>query len=383
MMKKSKKKNKKKQPASAASGSGKAARESGFELMRIFAMLLIIGHHLTLYGGPLTISFSEKLNRYITQFLYLGGPLGVNLFFMLTGYFAVQGTFRLKRLLKIDLAAIFYSVALICVMTFVFKQHNNLYAWVKSFLPISLENYWFITVYAAVFLMSPFFNRLINTLSKAQFIVMALAMMLFMTIIPILNFANATNHFRSYFSIGLNGYFMGAYIKKYPPSFINSKSGAGIMAVISYIALGILSIYSYKYADKMPVWKVYKDVLFRHESVLMVLCSASIFMFFANLKIGSVKWINFIAQAMLGVYMIHECPVFRGCLWGTLLKSNTVLHSKYFMLQSLRIVMTVFICCTAIELLRIYLIEKPLFKLKIFDKLCEAPDKFMNGVNKK
>lgn len=381
-MKKEKKNKKLPVPATIETGSTKAVRESGFELMRIFAMLLIIGHHLTVYGGPLTISFSEKVNRYTTQFLHLGGVLGVNLFFMLTGYFAVQGTFRLKRLLKIDFAAIFYSVALICVMTFAFKQQNNTYTWVKSFLPISLENYWFITIYAAVFLLSPFFNRLINTLSKAQFIVMALVMMMFITIIPILNFANSVNHFRSYFSIGLNGYFMGAYIRKYPPSFLNSKSGAGIMAVISYAALGVLSIYSYKYADTMPVWKVYKEVLFRHESILMILCSASIFMFFANLKIGNVKWINFIAQAMLGVYMIHECPVFRGCLWGTLLKSNTILHSKYFMLQSLRIIMTVFICCTAIELLRIYLIEKPLFKLKVFDKLCEAADKFMNGVNK-
>lgn len=360
----------------------KSERKSSFELIRIFAMLLIIGHHFTIYGGPMTISFSEHVNRYITQFLHLGGVLGVNLFFMLTGYFAVQGSFRMKRLLKINFAAIFYSLSFICVMTFVFKQKNDTYTWVKSFLPVSLGHYWFVTIYAAVFLLSPFFNRLINTLSKAQFTVMAFIMLLFITIIPTLNFAKSANSFRSYFSIGLNGYFMGAYIRKYPPSFLNSKSSAGIMALISYAAMGVLSMYSYRYADTIPVWKVYKEVLFRHESVLMLLCSSSIFMLFANLKIGNIKWINFIAQAMLGVYMIHECPVFRSYLWKTLLKADTILHSKYFMLHSLRIIMTVFICCSAVELLRIYLIEKPLFKLKIFDKLCARADKFMNDVNK-
>lgn len=70
-------------------------RESNFELVRIFAMLMIVAHHLSVHGVQ-QISFDSSylsyangsfFNQLFTCFLIPGGKIGVALFFMITGFF--------------------------------------------------------------------------------------------------------------------------------------------------------------------------------------------------------------------------------------------------------------------------------------------------------
>ena len=50
----------------------------------------------------------------------------------------------------------------------------------------------------------------------------------------------------------------------------------------------------------------------------------------------------------------------------------------WFILYSFGVAFITFVVCSLIELLRIYLIEKPLFKIKLFDKYFKKIDNWMN-----
>lgn len=64
-------------------------RDSNFELLRIIAMLMIIGHHLALYGAPCDDPSYISPNILLCQFIQGGGKLGDNIFILITGYFSI------------------------------------------------------------------------------------------------------------------------------------------------------------------------------------------------------------------------------------------------------------------------------------------------------
>lgn len=91
-------------------------RESNFELLRIIAMLMIVGSHLACHGvqrvleGDLAFVAYKSgsiTNRIFTNFLQPLGDVGVALFFMITGYFLCKKT--RTSIKKVALESAFYS----------------------------------------------------------------------------------------------------------------------------------------------------------------------------------------------------------------------------------------------------------------------------------
>ncbi len=87
-------------------------RESNFELMRIFAMLMIVAHHLAVHGVTSQAFYesSSLLNKAFASFLIPGGTIGVALFFMLSGFFLCKK--EKGSVKKVALEAAFYSFTL-------------------------------------------------------------------------------------------------------------------------------------------------------------------------------------------------------------------------------------------------------------------------------
>ena len=70
----------------------KNSRNASIELLRIIAMLMIVGNHLVYYGvwkEQIWIEGTE-LNRWVVCILFPGGQVGVAVFFIITGYFLVD-----------------------------------------------------------------------------------------------------------------------------------------------------------------------------------------------------------------------------------------------------------------------------------------------------
>lgn len=94
-------------------------RQSSFELIRIIAMLMIIGAHYVGHGilkvrTPEAYSVflsGETINRIISVLYSPGGKIGVALFFMITGYFLANRKDYIPQK-KVVLQSFFYAILL-------------------------------------------------------------------------------------------------------------------------------------------------------------------------------------------------------------------------------------------------------------------------------
>lgn len=77
----------------------KKKRDSGIELLRIFAMLMVIGVHIFVYGGYFDTAREQSgIVWSSAYFMRLFFRPAVNIFIIITGYFMVHSPFDLKSL---------------------------------------------------------------------------------------------------------------------------------------------------------------------------------------------------------------------------------------------------------------------------------------------
>lgn len=59
-----------------------SVRQSNIELLRIIAMVMIVGHHFAVHGWEGGFPYpSISVNRLWIQFIQMGGKIGVNVFY--------------------------------------------------------------------------------------------------------------------------------------------------------------------------------------------------------------------------------------------------------------------------------------------------------------
>lgn len=101
--------------------------------------------------------------------------------------------------------------------------------------------------------------------------------------------------------------------------------------------------------------------LYDMQHLPMLLISFLMFLGFLKINIGYNRIINIISSAVFGVYLIHDNSYVRPFLWKTIF-NNSWFKSNIFIPYSIIVIALVFITCTAIELLRIYVLEKHYMK---------------------
>ena len=142
-------------------------RNSSFELLRIISMFLIVMHHYSFHGGfDFMIPFSMKL--YFVQCLDMGGKLGVNLFVLISGYFLCKSDFKWKRIIKLEVEVIFYSILIGVIFHFLMPERESIKDLIKELTPLMTESYGFYNTYFVMVLFAPFINKFLVSLEKAD-----------------------------------------------------------------------------------------------------------------------------------------------------------------------------------------------------------------------
>lgn len=161
-------------------------RNVNIELLRIFAMLLIVACH-----GIIHINWNVHHYNMVLQqvpgwknafeFLVVQyGQVGVSIFFIISGYFLVKKNFQWKRIFSTWIQTFIYSVGLFVVFFIyyyfqrpdifqpLFTRDNIVSTILWSFIPFTYNSYWFITAYLIMLILSPYINIIVNTASKRE-----------------------------------------------------------------------------------------------------------------------------------------------------------------------------------------------------------------------
>lgn len=321
------------------------SRQSNFELLRIVAMFFIVLYHLGVHSNYSAEMLHSWKGIFVGAYTTLG-KTGVNIFVLISGYFTVTSKFNWKRILKLELQILFYSLAIYAIFVLSGAEAFSWYELLKCALPIIFEEYWFMTSYMIMYLLSPLINLLLKKLSPNVHLILAILLILFQ--VP---FSTAI-HFR-YISTVLwfvTLYILAAYLRLHNEHF--RRNPYWIWATMcATCAVTVVMHY------------VKGHSLFWNYSGLCLTFAFAMFILFRKIKIGNVKWINIVAEGTLGVYLIHDNLSVRPWIWNKLL--NCPMHGELniFPLFALIAVLAIYVVCTAIDLARKYLLEGPFFKL--------------------
>lgn len=135
-------------------------RQSNFELLRIFSMMLILVHHQICHGVQ---SSSSAVFKATDSFAIIG----VDLFILISGYFGIKLTW--KSFLNLAFICMFYKVVHLCVDTFVLGIQHPLYEWIlKPIFVVSRSGGWFVQIYFMLMFISPLLNKALDNLSEKE-----------------------------------------------------------------------------------------------------------------------------------------------------------------------------------------------------------------------
>lgn len=344
-------------------------RKSNFELLRIISMIMIILHHYSYHGGSFNLPIGPA--KYVSQLFFVGGSLGVTLFMLISSYFLIDTKFSIKRILRIWFEIFFYcaGISIICyfakVQTFTYKT------WLQVLLPITFNATWFGIAYLFICFVSPFMNRLINSLSKRNYSALICVLFVFFVAIPTITFPAPQRVCFNVVSWFVCMYFLAGYIKRFSFKVFDNKAFALLVFIVSVLLIWGSEVLFTKLGQTRTFFSGSVTFFTNYDSIFMVLAATSLFMFFKNIDLGSNKLINAISSTAFGVYLIHDNIISRMKMWKEWFNTGSITTPAMLLLHGLFVALVIYAACSVIDWVRIVFIENPLFSIKKFDPYFE------------
>lgn len=339
-------------------------RDSNLELYRIIVMLLIVAHHyvvnsgLTSLGGPISSDPTSARSLFLLLF-GAWGKVGINCFVLITGYFMCKSQITLKKFMKLFLQILFYRIVIGLAFLISSYEPLTLSGILNMLVPIRTVSTGFTSAFLLFFLFIPFLNILVNNMSEKQHIILIGLVSftyIFLGTVPLFS---VTMNYVSWFMVL---YIISSYIRIYPKKIFENTKIWGWASLICII-IASLSVIVCAYISKAIGKSLWYYFVTDSNTLLAVLIGVSTFLFFKNTKIKYSPFINKVSATCFGVFLIHaNSDAMRRWLWKDVLNNVGMYSSDFLILHAVSSVICVFVVCSIIDMIRIKLIETPIFK---------------------
>ena len=290
-------------------------RNQGIDILKMFAMLMVVMLHIMHRGGVTAACAldSHSLKYGIEQLLDTFCMSAVNCFVLATGYIMSRHEFKYSRIFKLWGEVVFYSICMTAIAAFFCPWVQITWRdWIKAVSPIATNQYWFVTMYVALFFTMPFLNQILKTLDKKNLSHLLITGFLLLSFYPAVTGRDlfATHGGFSYL------WFMYLYLVAGAIALnadnIKTKvyvlTGGGIILPIISLVLQVGSArLSKMMGASVGHWVGYSSpTVFALAVVLLVL--------FSKIKVDNesiARIISFVAPSVFGVYVLHDNPLFR------------------------------------------------------------------------
>ena len=366
-------------------------RNSNVEILRIIAIILIIVSHFATHGFLLqdsSVPFSY--NKILLNLFQFGGGIGVNLFVIISSWYMLNSKFTFKKLMKICGATWFYSIIIYLLFAFVLTPETNLNnkTIIYTLFPILLKRNWFITDYILLMLFTPILNIIIKNIDQQTYkklLIGILTISCFIAgfihqILPEIS-ANLSWFIILYLLIG--------YIKNYVDlKFTKSTHNLRvsiIMILVCFLSVVIFNLLGYKLNSGFLL--NHAATFSHYNNIIVLILSIELFLFFIKLPIFNNSIINIVSSTTIGIYLIHDNSLMRPYIWKTIFNVQSFYYNRFLVLYMIFAVLSVFIICSIIDIIRQNTIEKVWMKfinhleygivLNIKNKLININDKIL------
>lgn len=340
----------------------KIKRLNNIELLRIISMLMVLILHYLSFGGFLSKYNDFSVNSMIVWLFESLSFVAVNCYVLICGYFSVNSKFKSEKLIKLFLEVFFYSFLIYISLVLLGKIDFSISMFLKSVFPVALGNYWFITCYVVLYILSPFLNKLITNLSKEEYkrliFIIILVFSLWATFIPNSQTINYGGSYSISWFVCL--YLISGYIRLH----IDLKSIKKSLCMYIYLFCSCINVFAFYTKG---------DFLYNYYSITMLIRAISLFIFFLKIEISNkylAQAISFISPATFGIYLIHENPNIRKFLWNIFTVPIFKLPSWLLILYVLFIPVLLFILFGIIDKLRDFIFSL-FYRSNVYKKIKE------------
>lgn len=345
-------------------------RNVGLDLLRIISMIMVLMLHYLGKGQITNIENVDKMSYIFYSLIESLVIVAVNCYVLISGYFLVKSEFKFKKLFKLWGEVVFYSIMVYLVVIVLGLQKFSIKDAILACFPVITKQYWFITTYMALYILSPFINKLIYALTKEEYkklLIILLVIFSLVSILPSEMLLDKTGGYGIIWFICL--YLIAAYIRLYitKEKIMKYKK----MYIPIYILLGIITtigVLILQYIFEMLNLRDLSLKLLYYNMPLVLIESICLFLFCNTIEIKNKfvqKVILFIAPLTFAVYIIHEQPVLSKLLYTNILYTEICYHNPYSIFIIIGSVLAVFVICIGIEYIRTKLFE-------LIKKICKC-----------
>lgn len=340
----------------------KRTRLSNFELLRIIAMLMIIGTHCISSSHAFEQFVNRSTSYIILTVLQTLCNLGVNLFVLITGYFMVERTkVSMRKPIELLLDVAIYGSALYCVSVLLGLQPFGLSGMVKSVVPLLAGYRWFVKAYIVLYLLIPYINFVVSKLSKRQYVIFLTVLFLLLSVWPTFLPSPPIDDYGYGFVHLIFLYIIGSYLRRFPWEFSTAK-----VLWIFFISFACTEAL-YLFDDvSLPVFSTVQGYVGAYNSVFNILASVSLFQLLSKITFQS-QWVNLFASSAFAVFLIHGDYNIMNYLFNDLLKVPQYYQFSYWPILLITSILAVYIACAIIDMLKRKLLDKPISLL--FDRI--------------
>ena len=325
------------------------------DLLRIVSMLLIILLHSIDHSGVLEQAENCGMPMYFyVRFTYAMCMVCVNIYVMLSGYFMIHSKFRLHKLVTLWMEAVFYGFVLKLLFMASGRDAFSLVSLASCFFPIFTGRYWFLTIYAGMYLVSPFLNILIHAMDKKQHTMLNLCLAVlfsgWISVHPNMKGMNSGGGWGIAWFVVL--YITAAWFRKY---YTPSGKPLRYLAFYFAIPLAVAALQCLLGGAEMAgIFRTVTGNWFRYDSVPAYIMTLALFMAFLNVQIRSEKLsksITAISPLNFGVYLIHAHANVSPWSWE-MLNLPAKMEFPWFPVIQIACVLGIFAVCACMDAVR-------------------------------
>lgn len=364
------------------------SRKSGFELLRIiFIFMIIIAHAIAFSGNEKYCLLKEELsiNNCFSICFSIWGQLGVYGFVALSSYFLTEKSrVKMSKILKIILETYIFCISF-CIIGYIFKIPNfGFKEIIKEILPFGNYQYWFINVYLFFIILCPYIHKFCKGLKEHE---LKKLLIVLTVLIPIYNifWENIGGKLSNFIYVFILMYF----IKNYKLDFFE-KNAKKMVIVLSTIHLS-LCLLLFVLGNVLNI-KKYFDILImlrgpiQGANLIIILDAISLVFIFKKYKFSS-KIINSIGKTTLGIYVIHDnfilCDTLFGynkksLLWENIFNVSSFLNTNIYPIYIIGISVITLLICSIIDKFTNLFLNKVLGSNKV-SKICSKIDNWYNN----